>query len=111
MSTPYSSGTPMGNAGASAGNPDTLYNSISSQGMPPDNSQQQAQKAPEQKNPAEQAIQRFGQVFDQFNQLTQMPEYSAASKEAKEVQMAMKNWLEAVVAATSKLGGESPASV
>lgn len=99
----------MGNPTPQAGNPSQLYNNISSQGMPSSGSSEESQEPKGQKDtPAEIAIQRFKGVFDSFEELTKMPEYSAASDEADAVKKAMENWLNAVVAATSKLRGESP---
>lgn len=98
----------MGNPQSSGGNPSQLYNSISSQGMQ-QNPGEESQEPNEQKaSPAEDAIQRFSKVFDSFETLTKMPEYAAASDQADKVKAAMQEWLNAVVAATSKLKGESP---
>lgn len=83
-----------------------LLSSISSQGMP-NESPQETQESNAPTNPAETAIQQFGKVYDQFETLTKMPQYSSATKEADEVKAAMQNWLNTVVAATSKLRGES----
>lgn len=96
-----------GNPADVIGNSSNLYSSISSQGMDNSSTSEEAAEKEVPTNPAETAIQRFGQVFDQFNTLTSTPEYAMATKEADAVKMAMKNWLEAVVAATSKSRGES----
>jgi hypothetical protein len=83
------------------------YNSISSQALPQDSSQQEAQEPNAQMNPAEQAIQKFQSVFQSFQTLSALPEYASASKQADDVRTALKNYLEAIVAATSQAGGES----
>ena len=100
----------LGLGGGGAPPPAGLYNSISQQGMPPTNDLEQSQQPAEQTNPAEDAIQRFGVVFNQFQTLSSMPEYSAATKEAADVMTAMKNWLQAVTANLSQAGTESTAN-
>lgn len=106
MSTPTSALGSMGNASSYSG-PSQSLSSISSQGMP-EQPTQESQESNAPNSPADTAIQRFGKVMEDFETLTKLPEYSSATKEADEVKRAMNNWINAVVAATSKLRGESP---
>lgn len=107
MSTPQGS-LGMGNPQSSGGTPSQLYNSISSQGMQ-QNSGEEPQEPNEQKtSPAEDAIQRVSKVMNDFDTLTKLPEYASASDQADVAKKALMDYLNAVVAATSKLRGESP---
>lgn len=105
--TPQSS-MPMGNPRSStSGNPNNLYNSISSQGMPEqENSLEQSQETKEE-SPAESVITEFKQTFDAVNALITKPEFQMASKEADLVKRALQNWLETVVTAVSVPAGQT----
>lgn len=85
-----------------------LFNSISSQGMPEQNSLEQSQQ-PVQQNPAEQFLVKFSQAFDSIKSLLEDPNYSFATKEADLVKRSLENFMEAVAVGLSSQqeGGES----
>lgn len=94
-----------GNVEQPAGNPNTLYNNLASNGMPPDNSQQSTDEAGEQKDsPADIAIKRFQTAFDTFDSLSK--DYPQSSELADGIKKQMGKWLTAIVAAQSNQGGE-----
>lgn len=106
--TPQSALMSSGNLNSSGGNPNQLYQSISSAGVPQENAEQPTTPV-EQNNPAEMFIQRFGSVFTPFQTL--MESYPQASKEAEDVKKALSNWASAVTGQLSQqpqAGGESP---
>lgn len=107
--TPQNALSANGNPNMASGNPNQLYRSISSQGVPQDNSLEQSNKQNEQSSPAEQFIQRFGSVFTPFQSL--LESYPQAATQAEDVKKALSNWMSAVNAQLSQQpqgGGESP---
>lgn len=98
----------MGNAGMSGGAPSNLYQNMSSQGQPPDNSQQQSTddssgENQTQTSPAEQFIQRLGAAFTPFQSL--LESYPQASQQAEDVKKAISNWISAINGQLSQQGG------
>jgi len=93
-----------------------LFNSISGQGMPAEDSSVDTSQEPTEQNggsPAEQAIGQFKQTFDSVQSLLENPQFSMASQEADLVKRSLQNWLETVVTSLSNTsagqeqGGES----
>lgn len=80
------------NMGNSAGSSSSLFNSISSAGLPMENPANKAQQ-PETESPSDRLLARFSQAFNAFKDLTAVPEYSVAADKASEVKKAMNNWL------------------
>lgn len=90
--TPQNSLGMGGNAGNSP-SPSSMYNSISSQGMPTDESTQQS-APPQELSPSDKFIQRVGSAFDPFSSL--MKDYPQATQEAEELKKALSNWISSV---------------
>lgn len=91
-----------------SGNPNGLYNSISSQGNSGIVGMEESQETIQQ-NPAEQFLVEFSKAFDPIKSLLENPNYAIAQKEADLVKRALENYLEAVVTGLSvqtQAGGE-----
>lgn len=83
------------------------YNSISSQGMPPEENPQQSSQ-PQELSPSDKFIQRVGSAFSSFSSL--MEDYPQSTKEAEDLKKAISNWVSSVNGQLSQ-GAENQSSL